>query len=68
MLKSKTSKLRQCVAARWDDHRDPDERLPPVSADCPMTFTPLAAEPVVCAILLIIAVVIPCFVSIVYLS
>ena len=60
--------MQRYVAARRADHRDPDGRLSPVSADCPMTFAPLAAEPVVCAILLTIAVAIPCFVSIVFLS
>jgi hypothetical protein len=33
-----------------------------------MAFTPLAAEPVVCADILTIAVAIPCFINIVNLS
>jgi hypothetical protein len=52
--------MQRYTAARHDDHRDPDGRLSPISADCPMTFTPPAAEPVVCAVPLTIGVAIPC--------
>ncbi len=51
--------MRQDTAARPDDHRDPDGRLSPLSADCPMAFTPPAAEPEVCAVPLTIGVAIP---------
>ncbi len=59
MLQSNTSKMRRYTAARCDEHCDPDGRLSPLSADCPMTFTPLAAEPEVCAVPLTINVAIP---------
>ncbi len=51
--------MRRYTAARRDNHRDPDGRLSPLSADCPMTFTPPAAEPEVCAVPLTIGVAIP---------
>jgi hypothetical protein len=51
--------MRQYTAARRNEHCDPDERLSPLLADCPMTFTPPAAEPEVCAVPLTIGVAIP---------
>ncbi len=51
--------MRRYTAACREDHREPDGRLSPLSADCPMTFTPPAAEPVVYAIPLTIGVAIP---------
>ena len=60
--------MRQYMAARRDDHRDLDGRLSPLSADCPLAFTPLAAEPVVYAVPLTIRVAIPRRCSIVNLS
>ena len=68
MLQSNTSKIQQYKAARRDDRRDPDERPSPISADCPMAFTPLAAEPVVRVIPLTIGVAIPRRCGIVFLS
>ena len=68
MLQSNTSKIRWYTAACQDDRRDPEGRLSPLSADCPMAFTPLAAEPVVHAIPLTIGVAIPCRFGIVFLS
>ena len=67
-LQSNTFKIRRYTAALRDDRHDPDGRLSPLSADCPMTFTPLAAEPVVCAILLTLSVAIPRRCGIVFLS
>ena len=58
----------QYTAAHCDDRRDPDGHLSPPSADCPMAFTPLAAEPVVRAIPLTIGVAIPRHCGIVFLS
>ena len=60
--------MQRYTAARCDDHRDLDGRLSPLSADCPLAFTPLAAEPVVHAIPLTIGVAIPCRFGIVFLS
>jgi hypothetical protein len=60
--------MRRYMAARHDDHRDLDGRLSSLSADCPLTFTPLAAEPVVYAIPLTIGVAIPRHCGIVNLS
>jgi hypothetical protein len=51
--------MQRYTAARRDDHRDPDGRLSPLTADCPMTLTPSAAEPEVCAVPLTIDVAIP---------
>ena len=68
MLQSNTCKMRRYTAARRDDHRDLDGRLSPLSADCPMAFTPLAAEPVVRAVPLTIGVAIPRLFGIVFLS
>ncbi len=68
MLQSNTSEVQRYMAARRNDRRDLDGRLSPLSADCPMAFTPLAAEPVVCAILLTISVAIPRRCGIVFLS
>ncbi len=59
MLQSNTSKMQRYTAARRNDRRDLDGRLSPLSADCPMAFTPLAAEPVVRAVPLTIGVAIP---------
>jgi len=60
--------MRRYMAARRDDHRDLDGRLSPLSADCPLTFTPLAAGPVVYAVPLTIGVAIPRHCGIVDLS
>ena len=68
MLQSNTFKIWQYTAALRDDRRDPDGCLSPLSADCPVAFTPLAAEPVVRAIPLTIGVAIPCRCGIVFLS
>ena len=51
--------MRRYMAARRDDNRDPDGRLSPLTADCPMTLTPSAAEPEGCAVPLTIGVAIP---------
>ena len=56
------------MAARRDDHCDLDGRLSPLSVDCSLAFTPLAAQPVVCAIPLPIGVAIPRRCGIVNLS
>ena len=68
MLESKTSKMRRYTTARRDIHRDLDGRLPRVSAEFLLTFTPLATEPAVCAVLLTIGVAIPRRCGIVNLS
>jgi hypothetical protein len=68
MLQSNTYKMQWYTAARRNDHHDLDGRLSPLSADCPMAFTPLAAEPVVRAVPLTIGVAIPRRFGIVFLS
>ncbi len=68
MLQSNTSEVQRYTAARRNDRRDLDGRLSPLSADCPMAFTPLAAEPVVRAVPLTIGVAIPRHFGIVFLS
>ena len=68
MLQSNTCKMRWYTAARRDDHHDLDGCLSPLSADCPMEFTPLAAEPVVRAVPLTIGVAILRRFGIVFLS
>ena len=60
--------MRRYMAARRDDNRDPDGRLSPLTADCPMTLTPSAAEPEGCAVPLTIGVAIPRLIGIVFLS
>jgi hypothetical protein len=51
--------MRRYMAARRDANRDPDGRLSPLPADCPITLTPSAAEPEGCAVPLTIGVAIP---------
>ncbi len=70
MLQFNTSKIRRYTAARRDDRRDLDGCLSPLSADCPMAFAPLAAEPVVRAVPLTIGVAIPrrCGIAFLYLE
>ena len=60
--------MRRYTAARRDDRRDLDGRLSPLSADCPLAFTPRAAEPVVRTITLTIGVAIPRLIGIIFLS
>ena len=51
--------MQRYMAARHNSNRDPDGRLSPLTADCPMTLTPSAAEPEVFAVPLTIGVAIP---------